>query len=238
MEIGFVRLSRKFFNNPYWKQKRTFSFAEAWLDLIASARFEGEPTLDLLPNGREIEIKRGEIRASLRFLSERWGWGVDKTKSFIDRHIEKHEIERRTEHGESIIRLCKYDIYNLATNTDTYTDPYTDPYKYKERKECKERKEREEVLPRPPKKFIQPNLEDVTAYCQERKNQINPQQFIDHYEARGWEFKTGQKMKDWRAAVRTWERNNFESKKGGNTADKDDWKKKMLNDLKSNKNGK
>lgn len=87
-------------------------------------------------------------------------------------------------------------------------------------------------------KFLPPSLEDVTAYCQERGNTINPQQFIDHYEARGWEFKTGQKMKDWKAAVRTWERNNFESKSVGKSSAGGELKQKIFNQLKTNNNGK
>lgn len=54
------------------------------------------------------------------------------------------------------------------------------------------------------KKFTPPTLEEVHAYCTERGNGIDPQAFIDHYTAKGWLVgKTP--MKDWRAAVRTWE---------------------------------
>jgi hypothetical protein len=60
--------------------------------------------------------------------------------------------------------------------------------------------------------FVSPKLSEVAAYCRERKNHVDPQQFINHYEARGWEFKRGQPMKDWRAAVRTWEKNDFPAK--------------------------
>ena len=59
------------------------------------------------------------------------------------------------------------------------------------------------------KNIIPPTIEMVTKYCIERKNTIDPQTFIDHYEARGWLFKTGQKVKDWQAAVRTWEKNEY-----------------------------
>ena len=100
---GFIRLNRKFFTNVYWSQQRTFSLSEAWLDLIQMARFDAEPATKELPNGRLITIKRGEIHAGLRFLSDRWGWSVEKTQRYINKHIKKHEIERRTEHGESII---------------------------------------------------------------------------------------------------------------------------------------
>ena len=55
------------------------------------------------------------------------------------------------------------------------------------------------------KSFIPPSAEEVAAYCLERDNGIDAQRFVTYYEARGWMLgKT--KMKDWRAAVRTWER--------------------------------
>lgn len=55
--------------------------------------------------------------------------------------------------------------------------------------------------------FIPPTVDEVRAYCQERGNTINAEQFVNYYEARGWELKPGQKMKDWKASVRTWETN-------------------------------
>lgn len=56
--------------------------------------------------------------------------------------------------------------------------------------------------------FTPPSIEDVSAYCLERKNRIDAGHLVDHYTARGWMIGKN-KMKDWKAAVRTWERNNF-----------------------------
>lgn len=57
----------------------------------------------------------------------------------------------------------------------------------------------------PKKRFIKPTVQEVIDYCQERKNNIDGQQFVDFYEAKGW--KVGREpMKDWKAAVRTWEK--------------------------------
>ena len=53
--------------------------------------------------------------------------------------------------------------------------------------------------------FVPPDLEAVTSYCMERGNGIDPQTFIDFYESKGWMIGKN-KMKDWKAAVRTWER--------------------------------
>lgn len=58
--------------------------------------------------------------------------------------------------------------------------------------------------PGPPKRFKPPTLEEVTAYCAERGNAINPQKFLDHYEAAGW-MRGKTKIRDWKACVRTWE---------------------------------
>ena len=55
------------------------------------------------------------------------------------------------------------------------------------------------------KRDTRPTLLEVTAYCQERKNSVDPDTWFDFYQSKGWLVgKTP--MKDWRAAVRTWER--------------------------------
>jgi uncharacterized protein YdaU (DUF1376 family) len=54
---------------------------------------------------------------------------------------------------------------------------------------------------------IPPKIEDVKNYCSERNNGIDAEQFFDYYESRGWMIGKN-KMKDFKAAIRTWERNN------------------------------
>lgn len=62
------------------------------------------------------------------------------------------------------------------------------------------------------KRFAPPTLEEVKAYCKERGNGVDPQHFFDYYTANGW--KVGKNpMKDWKAAVRSWENNGFGGKK-------------------------
>lgn len=58
-------------------------------------------------------------------------------------------------------------------------------------------------------RFAPPTFEEVQAYCNERKNNIDPQYFIDYYAKGGWVLKNGHKMVDWKAAVRNWEKNDF-----------------------------
>lgn len=90
---------------------------------------------------------------------------------------------------------------------------------YETYQEKEEEKEKEELLKKDisneiskkstrQKKFVPPTVEEVAAYCLERKNKVDAAYFVDHYTSNGW--KVGkQNMKDWKAAVRTWEKNGY-----------------------------
>lgn len=62
-----------------------------------------------------------------------------------------------------------------------------------------------------PKRFSPPTLLEIESYCKERNNKVNPERFYDFYESKGW-YVGKNKMKDWRACVRTWEMEESEKK--------------------------
>ena len=75
-----------------------------------------------------------------------------------------------------------------------------DTYNQKENNTCVLQKKKESAT-----RFQPPQVEEVIAYCEERGNNVDAQRFVDYYTANGW--KVGKNaMKDWKAAVRTWER--------------------------------
>lgn len=58
------------------------------------------------------------------------------------------------------------------------------------------------------KRFEKPTLSEIKAYCIERGNKVDAQHFFDYYESNGW--KVGKNsMKNWQAAIRTWERSEY-----------------------------
>ena len=70
---------------------------------------------------------------------------------------------------------------------------------------------KEKIIKR--KNFIVPKVIEIKDYCLLRDNGINAEQFYDFYQSKGWMVgKT--KMKDWKAAIRNWERNRTKSEKG------------------------
>lgn len=62
-------------------------------------------------------------------------------------------------------------------------------------------------------RFTPPTVEEVRAYCEERGNAVDPERFVDYYSSNGW--KVGRNsMRDWKAAVRTWERDDRKKESG------------------------
>ena len=60
---------------------------------------------------------------------------------------------------------------------------------------------------KPPRsRFVPPTVEEVQTYCRERKNSVDAAVFVDFYQTNGWLQGKGKPIKDWKAAVRTWER--------------------------------
>lgn len=96
---------------------------------------------------------------------------------------------------------------------DNIHDNKIDNKTIKEKKEIKEKKKN---LPETKERvFKKPSVEEISSYCQERNNNINPEQFYDYYEANGWKINRNP-MKDWKATVRNWERNEFNRKSADN----------------------
>ena len=114
--MGYFLLHRRFFEHPLWTEKREFSKAEAWIDLIEQARWKDEET-SLMHNGQIVKWGRGQLVASVRFLRDRWKWrSNNKVTRFLDL-LEKENMiryDKRTVIGR--ITICKYDTYQLKEN--------------------------------------------------------------------------------------------------------------------------
>lgn len=77
-------------------------------------------------------------------------------------------------------------------------------------KELENRVKRENMADKPPtrSRFIPPTVGEVRAYCQKRNNGIDPERFVAFYTANGWVQSKGKPIRDWKACVITWEKNN------------------------------
>lgn len=174
----------------------------------AMARRTGIPKENLIHGIKVLESPDPESRTPneqgkriIRIDEHRaWGWVIVNHKHYRDlrtsddrrEYMRKYMRNKRnndklTDVNES---LQSQQLTKLANkDTDTYTDTK------KKRKTS----------------FSPPSISEITEYCQERKNNIDPQSFLDHYDANGW-VRGKTKIKCWKACVRTWEKRNNENK--------------------------
>lgn len=134
MEEGWFKLHRKFFKNQFWKEERQYSKAEAWLDLLQSAKIDASSESI---KGVVIEVQRGQLVASRRYLEKRWKWGSTKVTNFLKQLQKKSMINLSQTNGQTVITLVKYEYYNSSqTNNRTRGKPEANQNKrIKERKE-------------------------------------------------------------------------------------------------------
>ena len=105
----------------------------------------------------------------------------------------------------------------------------------------KERDKEEDIIssadkPQKTKRFTPPTVEEVAAYCKERQNNVDAERFVDYYTSNGWHVGKNS-MKDWKAAVRTWERQGWngygfggkQQKKQSNSSIDDDMLRQIMN---------
>ena len=99
--------------------------------------------------------------------------------------------------------------YNGVRTCDTEIEIDIDIEKDKEREEENDAGDKSPATPPAKKKssrFVPPTLEEIRAYCEERRNGVDAARFFDYYTATNW-YRGKTKVKDWRACVRTWEQN-------------------------------
>ena len=134
-----------------------------------------------------------------------------KSAERVRRFREKNKVE---------VLQCNADVTpcNIDCNAPV-TKCNTEIERRDKREEIRDRDKREEIeggvgetstgRERPTHtRFTKPTLSEVKAYCEERQNHVDAQRFIDYYESKGW-LVGKSPMKDWKAAVRTWEGNGY-----------------------------
>lgn len=115
---GYIKIYRSLFANWLWDNNEPFDKRSAWIDLVKSARYQHESKKELIA-GKLIEVKRGQIIASVRFLKERWKWGSNtKVENFLDSLKKDSMISIEKGQGVNIITLLKYDSYNNVEDTE------------------------------------------------------------------------------------------------------------------------
>lgn len=109
-KVPYVRIARKFFvENKFWLERRRFSYAEAWLDLIQLAWFKGG---EWLSGGAVYDVRRGQFPTTLTYLAERWRWSRARVRRFLEQQRLERAVSYRSDGRCTVITLLNYDYYN------------------------------------------------------------------------------------------------------------------------------
>ena len=198
MAKGWIRLHRRLQDCEIWANNQPFDMRSAWVDLLMLANHK-ETTM--LFDYEQIVVGRGQLITSVRQLSARWSWSKDRTLKYL-RTLERLEmIHRDSNNKRTLITIDNYAVYQDDQDTDKDTGSYTG----KDTGSPQTRMIKNVNNINNNRAFKKPSVEEVKAYCQERNNNVDPERFVDFYESKGWMIGKNH-MKDWKSAVRTWEK--------------------------------
>lgn len=162
-----------------------------------------------------IAYKRGQFITSLNTLSAETGLTFSQVRTALHNLIKTGEVASLSQGRNRIITVVSYDSYQVVDKIIAPSSQGDDKViarssqQYKNNKEDKNYKEDKNNKEGKSRAFTAPSIEDISQYCRERNNGVDPQTFYDFYESKGW-FVGKNKMKDWKAAVRTWEKREKE----------------------------
>lgn len=223
---GWIKLHRKIMDNPFYLSE-PFTRMQAWIDLLLLANHkEGF----FYVRGNKVIIKRGQVGTSSRTLASRWQWSRGKVERFLKELEESNQIEPQKNNVITLLSICNYDEYQSSEpQTEPQTDhrkttdePQTDPNK-NVNKEKNKKNDNNIGKAETAKRFTPPTIEEVQIYISEKGYSVDAEKFVAFYQSKNWMVGKN-KMKDWRAAILTWEKSDKQtsrsySKKQSNVND-------------------
>ena len=108
---GWIKISRELPKHWIWQDAERLKW---WLDLLLMASWDDGQSLS--GGSRLIEIKRGQLVASISFLCQRWHKGHNTVIAFLKMLQEEKMITKKTIGNTTIITICKYNMYQAADN--------------------------------------------------------------------------------------------------------------------------
>jgi predicted DNA binding protein len=215
---GWIKLHR---NLKDWEYYDDHNATRLLIHLLVSVNYEDK-------KWKETTVKAGTMVSSWQHLAHETGLSLKQIRLAMSKLERAGEAVRQVAGKGAgkwqVISLVKWDKMQGFDDSEGQDKGQAKGRsrvgKKTPTKEIKKQEEKKEELITlttivdnvitPTKKFIIPSIDEIKSYCLERNNQINPEQFYDHYQSNGW--KVGKNsMKDWKASIRTWEKNNYSS---------------------------
>jgi len=192
---GWIKLYRVLIEKPIWKLS-TPEQKTILITLLCTVNHDEE---EWEWNGKKYNCKPGQKITSLAKIQKKCGKGVSiqNIRTALARFEKLEFLTYESTKESRLVTVLNWELYQ-STENNQQSNQQTGNKDLTTNKNDKNNKNKEIKI------FTPPTIEQVQKYCAERKNNVSPQKWFDHYISNGWMVgKT--KMKDWKAAVRTWE---------------------------------
>jgi|TARA_R100000664_G_scaffold33984_3_gene53166 hypothetical protein len=202
-------MAKRFTDTDKWKKgfirNLPAKFKLLWLYILDDCNHAGIWDTDFEVASIRIGSKINPTEAAKVFESQIKIFD-DGNKWFIPKFIDFQygTLNENSRPHQAVIKLLdKHDVYNIEgispVDVAGFDGEIKNPVKLK--------------------RFKKPSLDELEIYCVERQNKVDIQKFFDFYESNGW--KVGKNpMKDWKAAIRNWEKNTYETARPNNKGSK------------------
>lgn len=230
-EKGYITIQRKITEWRWWGNPNAMSL---WLYILVKANWQDR----WWDHGKEM-VKRGEFITSQVKIAEDLNMNRKTVAKYLKLFAEEGQIELSVDNSKTRIKVINYAKYQdvpeehgqhdgqpngqLDGQHSGQPDGQHDGQHGGHNRTIKEplRTIKEPLEPNNIGRFSPPTLEEVKAYCRERNNNVDAERFIDYYSANGWVQGKGKPIKDWKACIRTWEKNSTTTK--ANTSKPASW---------------
>lgn len=202
MHRGHIKLYRRI--RDHW----IFEDAEdlkAWLVILLEVNHSAKK---VKIGRRVLDCNRGEALYSYDTWATKFGkgWNKSRVRRYLSLLQNEKMIELKNDTQTTRLTVVNYNAFHDNGNeieTSLTRDRNEIETSLTPTKECKELKN-EKKEPKTMGRFSPPSLDEVIAYCEERNRGVDAERWYNFYTSKGWMVGKN-KMKDWRAAVRTWE---------------------------------
>lgn len=198
--MGHIKIDRQILDWEWYKDVNTkVLFLHCLLKSNwKAARFQG------------VDIPRGSFASSYQSLADETGLTVKQVRTALDKLKSTGEVAVKRHPKFSVITVKNYDCFQSegSQKAEEGQSLGSERATIEEKKEINNKK-KDPKGSKEKEYFVPPTLENVSGYCRENGYKVDAQRFIDFYASKGWMVGKN-KMKDWRACVRNWARQDQE----------------------------
>lgn len=134
-ERGVFAVDRGIFDHPSFRPQ-PFTDREAFMWMVAEASYRPRR---VRVGSASIDLSRGQLAHSLRFMAGKWRWSEPAVRRFLDRLKTDAVIDADTDAGATRITICNYDRYQFGANeVDAPSDAASDARATQERRKVEE----------------------------------------------------------------------------------------------------